>query len=1324
MKSSLIFSALVGLLAGVASAATSTTGAGAGTTTIVINGQPHVYDSDVSGVGADSARLSKYKALNSAPSSTDAQVSAQYGMGASASGTATSMGNSIGQAWNKGTAPSTAGLSQDTQAIAARYYGSSANKTPLEKGSVSPSSTTMQSYTQGLIGVAGVEGTAGPIDRNSGAGAATFKSSSENTIPCGTNKDFSVNGWTGKLTCNGTTSVTVLLCPHPPGTVYCSSDDELKSFTLGSGVQSQDAGLGLTMLASFPDSTSVKLKFSTKMSVSAVTQTAAQRADANSSGGGAGGTGTANANSTLGMLSKVTNSTNYAKALQGPGASVATCQEKAENGESCDGDVVDVSWVKADGALPAGCDTDICLTQSTTKTDWTESCTRSFTRTNYACSYVRAPLSCTTIAKTAPVTYTCEFANCGTVTAAEVEDYFGGVSSCVHDSANDSCYTVGFGKRCDQRWICAAGTVARTCDGGVDPKTKPGYVQVGTTSKVVTVNGGTQNQLIESWLGPEVATNNCTATPYPLAGTVSASCENQGAGKVRGMCEAWYGRTLTSSACSATSAAGLPLDVSEAQKQGCGYCIKYSMLDSCSALAPSSDSDCPAARKSECVLGTTSCTSASPQGTTAQCYAQQETYNCSKSTTNCTAWGKPDSCKPSTGGITAGIPSNPRQVTPSTGLSQAIIGLALMDATAKSANNCVANQNGCSTPDDASKSVVASDKRTELAAEATKDDTTWYSSHGGLPLIFNGNANECLRSSLLGANCCDINLDRSTTQCSAADVQLALARRNKFTHYVGEYCKESRNGTCVSVAEQYCSFEGLLQRVVQEQGRKQIDQTQAAYQGADTTSFSSTLSYYGTGDKGSWAWHQTKDSLQVYQWAWPTWCRDPAAAQAKLSADATAPDCPAVPEIWFATCIESTDPGAPSRCGTPPSSPFENKPGFDLVRVDPLAETITPIHRQAWVKGACDSATSECAYQVNVTTSGNHIILSREISFTSTTGAPAGSGTASFQTGPISVIGNTILRPIEWAMEGAGPSDVTIQFSTDGGTNWSAVKVPAVNPAGTPTRLPGAEGVDVVVSCDSGAGAASPMPCVLKSSGTIVMTSKPWSVGVGQMDCSGFTGGQFSMLDYDRMDLSEWTSATSTNLSVDTSQLPSVLGAQVKTMTDKYYASGTSDTVTLGSATAVSPERAQSLYVSPDTGFGPFAVQLMVSGNWPQLYDDPARNTNPVRAVQVDWGDSSGMQAADPQSSNGVVSRFTAQHTYQAPTSQANQVQMITVTITAADGAHTMTKAIQNNWQTASNVLQARGTTQVPGQVLDNSANQTTVTVPGAGVLKSLSGGQ
>lgn len=1323
MKKTITGLLALGLLCSPTFAQTTPKGAGEGTTTVIIDGRAHVYDSNVSGAGPDAERLQQYKARNGATPVTDDQLNAKYGMGGTASGAATYSGTAIGQAWNKGAAPtSTAGMTQATQEIAAKYYGSDANKTPLEKGSLSPSSGSMQSYTQGLLGAAGVEGTAGPINRNSGAGAATFKSAQETTVACGTDRNFTANSWTGKLTCNGTASVTVRICPHPPGTVFCS-DDELKSYLIGDGSQVQEASLGLTMAARFANEKSVVLKFTTKMTAAAVTQPVAKRASDNAAGGSATGTGTANGSSTAGMLSRVTNSTNYAKALEGPGAAVATCQERAERGESCDGDVVDLGWVKQDGSLPPGCDKDICLDQTTVKTDWVESCTRSFTRTNYACSFVRAPLACTTIAKTAPVTYTCEFANCDKVTPAEVEDYFGGVSNCVHEPAKDSCYTFGLSKRCDQRWTCAAGTVARTCDGGVDPKNEKGYILIGTTNKKVSVNGGTQDQFIESWLGPEVATNNCSAAPYPLAGTVSASCENGGVGKVRSSCEAWFGRTMTTDACTMTTTAGLTADVDESMKKGCGYCVRYSMLDSCSALAPVSDSDCPAARKSDCVLAGTRCSSASPQGSNPQCYAQEESYQCSKSATSCTTWGKPDNCKAPTEGITAGVPATPRQLPGSSGLNQAIIGLALMDAAAKSVNNCAGGQPGCMTPSAPSPGLKASDKRdTELEAEVEKQDREWYEPIGGLPRIFNGVQNECVRTTLgvNSANCCDLNLDRNSTQCTASEVQLALARRNKFTRYVGEYCKESRNGTCVSVAETYCAFEGLLPRIVQEQGRLQIDEAQAAYKGADTTAFSSTLSYYGGTDKGNWGWHQAKEGLHVYQWAWPTWCKDPASAQDKLKQDVTAPDCPPTPEVWFAACVESTKPGAPSRCDTPPATPFQMKPGFTVVRVDPLVETVAPIHQQAWVKGACDSASATCAYQVNLTTAGNRVVVSRETSFMSTTGARADTGTASFEMGPLAVVGKTIVRPVMWVMEGAGPSEVTVQYSTDEGTTWSAVKVPAVNPSGKATRIPGAEGVDLVVDCNAAAGGSAPMPCVLKASGTIVMTSKPWSVGKGQADCSGFTPGQFSVLDYDRMDFKDWLDSNPLAVA-DTSQLPNLLGQQVKSMTDSYYASGNSS-ITLGTATSVSPERAQSMVVSPDSGFGPFTVQLTVSGNWPQLYDDPAKNTNPVKAVWIDWGDGRATTPTEgvPQFSNGKAVNFTAQHEYIKPVDQKNMVHQIKVTIVAADGEHELIKAVQNNWGTVSNQVTPLGTTHVPGQTVNNSANQAAPALPGADVLKSL----
>ena len=1288
-----------------------------GTTTVIINGEEHVYDSTVSGVGADTALLAKQKTRDAATPANPADLS-KYKMGADGS-SPSSTANIISQGWSKGTAPSTAGMSAEAQATASKYYGSSANKTTLENGSIAPSSTAMQSYTQGLLGVAGVEGTAGPINKNGGAGAATFKSAQESTFRCGTNKDFAVNGWTGKLTCNGTTSVTVQVCPHPPGTVFCEKEEELKTFTLAAGGQTQEASLGLTMQASFPDKDSVKLKFSTKATAAAVVQTAPQRAEANAASGG-GTTGAGNGNSTLGMLNKVTNSTNYAKALEGPGASVATCQEKAERGETCDGDVVDVGWVKQDGTVPAECEKDICLNQATTKTDWTESCTRSFTLTNYACAFVRAPVSCVTIAKTAPVTYTCESSGCQKVTAAEVEDYFGGVSGCVHDTSGDSCYTVGTITRCDQRWVCSAGTVSRTCDGGVNPTPAKGYILTGTTTKQVQANGGTQNQLIESWLGPDLATNNCAATPYPLSGPVSTSCENGGVGKKRGPCEAWYGRTLTASACTMTNPLGGTADVDESMKKGCGYCARYSMLDTCSALAPVASADCPAASKPECVQTSTRCVSASPQGTTDQCYAQEESYQCSKSSTSCTTWGKPASCNvaPSQG-VTAGIPSTPRDASPSSNLSQAIVGLALLDASAKSANNCKIGESGCiSDPAAAKPGIEASDsEKRPLEAEATKDDEAWYAAHGGLPRIFNGVAQECVNTlNNVAINCCDPNLSAPTSQCPEPYVQLAKARRSGFAHLVeSNYCKDEKCGTR---ADLYCTFEGLLPRVVQEQGRKQIDQAQAAYQGADTTAFTSTLSYYGAADKGNWAWHQSKDGLHVYQWAWPSWCSDPVVAQAKLKADATAISCPPVPEMWFATCAESTSAGATPRCTTPPTSPFEVKAGFSVVRADPLADTITPIHRQAWVKGACDTATATCSYQVSMTTAGNRVVLSRESNFMSTTGAPADSASASFEMGPLSVIGKTMLRPVIWAMEGAGPSEITVQYSTDEGGTWTAVKVPAQG-QGKATRLAGAEAVDLAIDCNNGGGANVPMPCVLKASGTVVLTSKPWSVGKGIADCSGFTPSQFSLLDYDRMDLSEWLSTNPGNLSVaDTSQLPAALGAQVKSMTDSYYAKPASDAVTLGGTVSVSPERAQSIFVSPDSGFGPFTVKLLVSGNWPQLYEDETKNTNPVRSVMIDWGDGSPLDnSATAQISGGKVTNFAAQHEFKAPT-QGDLLHTVKVTVTAANGTYTVTKSVKNSWQKATTTSQNTGaTSMVAGQVSPGAA--TAATVPGAAVLKN-----
>jgi conjugal transfer mating pair stabilization protein TraN len=61
--------------------------------------------------------------------------------------------------------------------------------------------------------------------------------------------------------------------------------------------------------------------------------------------------------------------------------------------------------------------------------------------------------------------------------------------------------------------------------------------------------------------------------------------------------------------------------------------------------------------------------------------------------------------------------------------------------------------------------------------------------------------------------------------CSSEELQLDVKDRMGVCHYVGEYCSEKLLFACTTLRHQYCCFQTKLARVIQEQGRAQINKS-------------------------------------------------------------------------------------------------------------------------------------------------------------------------------------------------------------------------------------------------------------------------------------------------------------------------------------------------------------------------------------------------------------------------------------------------------------------------------------------------------------------
>ena len=100
--------------------------------------------------------------------------------------------------------------------------------------------------------------------------------------------------------------------------------------------------------------------------------------------------------------------------------------------------------------------------------------------------------------------------------------------------------------------------------------------------------------------------------------------------------------------------------------------------------------------------------------------------------------------------------------------------------------------------------------------------------------IFGGKIEHCNHPFKLGPlnmNCCNRNLHThrdhwyNLNSCSSSEAELALAKRNGATHYLGRYCDSWApfHFFCKKHIEGYCQFPTMLSRIIQDKGREQIN---------------------------------------------------------------------------------------------------------------------------------------------------------------------------------------------------------------------------------------------------------------------------------------------------------------------------------------------------------------------------------------------------------------------------------------------------------------------------------------------------------------------
>lgn len=674
--------------------------------------------------------------------------------------------------------------------------------------------------------------------------------------------------------------------------------------------------------------------------------------------------------------------------------------------------------------------------------------------------------------------------------------------------------------------------------------------------------------------------------------------------------DSWFGRTLPDDECTESISDDEGNTVIRAldyrSKSGCGYCASAARIGfTCQGTGASEMDVQGSCAYEEATNGLQGC---SLVGVTAESevagltVSQRETYACARTSSSCSAWREVNHCPG--GNIPAGNTSS--------------------DITHGVSSEITASETDSSGSFQQAVTSAATVKAVKEGTVCTEEDRA----RGACGIsaadisLFKGEDMRCEKpsgslSGLANNDCCKLGLkktggDKLANKCSDDEVKLAAARRNKVVVSIGSYCSKKAGlfNTCIKRTETYCAFSGMLPRIVQEQGRPQLAQFAQQGVGAHFQKYPFSFQYYSAA--GGWSSPVEMNGQQVSVFQQPSYCTDPQKEAAALAANPSALDCQSSVGIWFAVCTGG-------QCGDLPRVPETGSAKWQLTLVDPLRTSQTSLSQRVLAKGACDTETAQCNYEVSTWPAGvaGKAVLTRDLSFELYESQAEGESSQSV------MIGDALLRvtPSSKPMgEGAIPTTLSAGLSNDGGNVWTNFSIPTS--IGDDFQVPGTE-----IHASGGCSAIG--LCEFRFTALLEVQAKPWG-DAKHPDCSGFTLGQFSILDLSKMDLSEWTNAVAAK-TPSASELAQTSAANAATA-QQQAAIGGVDT----------PAQQPYITVTPTEGIGPFTVTLNVPTALP--------SGDPILGVQVDWGDRA-IASKEIVSQSQRTAIFSADHRYNSPES-------------------------------------------------------------------------
>ncbi|MGC8518961.1 MAG: conjugal transfer protein TraN [Steroidobacteraceae bacterium] len=583
-----------------------------------------------------------------------------------------------------------------------------------------------------------------------------------------------------------------------------------------------------------------------------------------------------------------------------------------------------------------------------------------------------------------------------------------------------------------------------------------------------------------------------------------------------------------------------------------------------------------------------------------------------------------------------------------------------------------------STPQVSTPNGQASFQNALVAAGTATAVSKSTSATGPAPIqVFAGQDMRCttplgLFGNTFSANCCELGLTQSANglmgRCDQGEIKLAAERRARRTVYIGSYCSKERHllffSQCIQKTETYCAFGGILSRLIQEQGREQLA---AAARAANGTAQSRAVSFPLYQGAGGWTQPLVLngDSISIYE----------APESCATSQGADGSNCPLSQQLWFAVCSKS------GGCGSLPSDPQAGSTTWGIAEIDTLSATEQALSEHVIASGSCDSSSSECDYVFTAwpAASGGRVVLTKPLQFLATNPVTESSEV---------VIGNDVVKVTDPALSlgATWPASIPAQVSTDGGLSWRPFQLPLYIATPMSVAASGSSsfygfsagslgrywnhaqhGLTILGSCDTSSGV-----CQYSVTGEVTAIPMPWGTPKAP-NCNGFSVSQLSMLDFSKMNLSQWVNHVSGE-SIPTQ-------SQVLTQALSSARSGGA-----GASADTNPAPSEVAVVKPTEDMGPFTAVVSIAPWWQGDLQGP----DPIYGVKINWGDCS----PDTEAYHLISGGFRAYHTYRSPAAPGmcgehgpagpgaprNLTEVITLWINAKDGVHTMTLQVRNDY--------------------------------------------